>query len=757
MALILHIADLHLVAPESSPPIDDHKAGLVPAGARRTHHQALHLTMSRLGDTLVKDGRELDAIVVTGDIADKNNEGGYRAFLTLIEALGQAKPEPGRIVVLPGNHDVKRGLRAGDRLRYSQFVRFIRKKRFVTPWFTGLDPTPIPTVDAKKHLLDLDGIQIIPIDSSGYSQVKLDLGLSDGFWTHVEAAFAGTPDLRALKGLEIADAARVSGIQLEQVRDLLSRVSAGRRPLRIVATHHHLLPVSLGEEIKPFESLTDLALLREFLRDQEVSLVLHGHKHTEFTYVDHIQGHGIDAGPPSDVRVLSGAAASGLLSQTDVLRLLDVEPETGIVNVQRVPIAVPGARFSISNPEPLSFPRPGGPIVSETPGSIVINGTRVELVYHQLIARLVNRSGEADHVICRIEDSPELADIAKLYPGFSPGVDQSEPEVSKQRLEQFQDLVKWWQFPNAPLSPWEQPGFTHGNRIQRFNGHLNQLEEAIKTLAQDHGTTRGIVVLLSPEADKISQQEVPFPSFCLVQFKISGNRISGAPPTLDCTAYFRKQEMRYWWLVNLAELASLQRTVCESLRTRKGQDELRGIQPGPITTIAARAKAERTPPKVQVPRIDRYYSLSRERLFGMVNALLWEHIPGREQYAHDWMELFVELKPPETSDPDGLAIPHEGIKYIREEIEQHLESLQFQGDQQLSELRHVLDQLPAANREFALLQQKEDADSSKYDEWRNAVVPLVDRVVELTHGRISRTAAPVRRASRLKSTPKKAR
>lgn len=240
MALILHIADLHLVAPASSRPIDDHKIGLVPDGARTTHHQALQLTMRRLGEALVGGQRALDAIIVTGDIADKNNEGGYRAFLALIDALGPAKPSAGRIVVLAGNHDVKRGLRPGDPARYSQFVEFIRKRRFVTPWVNGIDRSPIRTGDAKKHLVDFDNVQIIPIDSSGYSQVRLDLGLTDEFWTRVEAEFAGSPDLAALKRLQIADAARVAGAQLEAIRDLLSRVSAGRRPLRIVAIHHHL-------------------------------------------------------------------------------------------------------------------------------------------------------------------------------------------------------------------------------------------------------------------------------------------------------------------------------------------------------------------------------------------------------------------------------------------------------------------------------------------------------------------------------------
>src|SRR5579872_1157794 len=106
MALILHIADLHLVAAESSASLDDHKVALVPKKARATHHNTLMLTMSRLGEGLVKGKEPLDAIIVTGDIADRNSEGGYRAFLDLLKALGAAKPAPERIVIVPGNHDV---------------------------------------------------------------------------------------------------------------------------------------------------------------------------------------------------------------------------------------------------------------------------------------------------------------------------------------------------------------------------------------------------------------------------------------------------------------------------------------------------------------------------------------------------------------------------------------------------------------------------------------------------------------------------
>lgn len=126
MALILHIADLHLVSQASSRPIDDHKAGLVPARDRVTHQEVLRVTLQQLGERLVNDGSALDAIVVTGDVADKNNDGGYESFLELLDALGSAKPEANRIVVLAGNHDVASGLRALNPERYENLsVSFV--------------------------------------------------------------------------------------------------------------------------------------------------------------------------------------------------------------------------------------------------------------------------------------------------------------------------------------------------------------------------------------------------------------------------------------------------------------------------------------------------------------------------------------------------------------------------------------------------------------------------------------------------------
>jgi 3',5'-cyclic AMP phosphodiesterase CpdA len=743
MALILHIADLHLVSQGSSRPIDDHKAGLVPTGDRVTHQEMLRVTLQQLGEKLINGGSVLDAIVVTGDIADKNNEGGYQSFLELLDALGPAKPAANHVVVLPGNHDVASDLRPGDSERYERFVRFIRGAGFVTPLLAGVDQSSVPTSDALKHLVSFDDIQIIPIDSSAYSQVRLDVGISDASWAKLESALAGdAAELTALRKLRLADAARVSGTQLDDIRRLLASITArAMLPLRVAALHHHLLPVSTREEIRGYESLTNLGLVRQFLRDQGIAIVLHGHKHTRFTYVDHISSYREPAEKSLPLQVISGAAASGGdLDRADVMRLVEIEPNSGVLRIRRVGVGIPGATLTLGVAERLTFSRPGTAEMLRTDGCTLIDGQEVDVVYPQLVSTVGGQVGEVEHVVCRIEHSPKMDQLASLYPGLppAPGTPEAEEEpaaAAQKRLEQFRDLVTWWQFPSAPLSPWDQPAFTHGSRIRRYNGHLDQVQAAIEALAADPTTSRGILVLLNPPADRISARDVPFPSFCLVQFKVQ--RRDGGPSVLNCTAYFRKQEVRYWWLVNLAEISELQREICDALGQKRSVEELRNIRPGSITTIAARAHAGQSPPKVQVPLIDRYYSLSRERLVAMVNSLVWDRMPRREEWADEWLRLFFELNPPETPDRDGLAIAQEGLKYIRDEIGRHLDLVQLKGDDSLGMLHRALEQLLTANQAFAILQQKEEANSQKYSSWRDTVGPLIKRVIELSYGRIT--------------------
>jgi 3',5'-cyclic AMP phosphodiesterase CpdA len=741
MALILHVADLHLVAPSASLTLDDHKVSLVSPGSRITHHDTLKLTLQRLGELLVNSGRALDAIVATGDVADKNNEGGYSAFQELIEALGPVKPSNDRILVLPGNHDIVSGLSPGDAKRYEKFLKYIRAEGYVTPWLSGIDRMPASKAEARRHIVQLDDVQIIPIDTAGYSQVRLDVGISDSSWKKLEDALVGNPEeMRNLQRLRIADAARVSEDQLEAVRRIVKLVTpSGKIPLRIAAIHHHLLPVSAKEEIKPFESLTNLGLVRQFLRDQEIAIVLHGHKHTAFTYVDYISSYENSPSRPCPVRVISGASATALdLDRDDLFRLLEIQINAGIVELSRVGAAMSGMELAIGSAETLTFARMRAAQVSGTDGCLIVEGDLVSDVYPLLVAAVENRGPEAEHVLCRVGSSPQLDQIAPLYPVVFPTTGpmdgETEPGIAAAKhLEQFTDIVHWWQYPSLPQGPFDQPTFTHGSRIKRYEGHLDQIATVVSALSTDPKTSRGIVVLLNPPADRISERDVPFPSFCLVQFKV--RKSNDGPPALDCTAYFRKQEVRFWWLVNLAELSELQREICAALAQRRGTPELKKIRPGSITTIAVRAHAGQSAPKVQVPLVDRYYSLERERLVGMINSLVWNGMPNRQKHTNEWLRLFAELQPPENPDPDGLAVALNGIEYLMDEISRHLGSGSPQAGS-LQELHHALEQLLNANRGFALAQQKEEVTADGYASWRNLVEPLIAKIIELSYGSV---------------------
>ena len=242
---------------------------------------------------------------------------------------------------------------------------------------------------------------------------------------------------------------------LRSVRTIANLVRApGATPLRIAAIHHHLLPVSTREEVKPFESMTNLGLVRQFLRDQEVSIVLHGHKHTEFTYLDYISSLRESPGVPSPVRVISGASSTaGDLDRTDVFRLLDIQANAGLLQLHRISAVVPGMSVLIGNPVPLNFARPGRAEVVRTARCFVIEGENVDDVYHQLVAGVTNQGRETEHVLCHIGSSPDVKQLAALYPGLVqvPGIAEDQGEIATaKRLEQFANIVQWWQYTSIP-------------------------------------------------------------------------------------------------------------------------------------------------------------------------------------------------------------------------------------------------------------------------------------------------------------------
>lgn len=749
MSLILHLSDLHLAGREHSQATGDHKSGLVPVSQRATFYDTLALTMQGIRESLRAVGRQLDAIVITGDIAHQNSESGYEALVQLIAELAEIGPPVNHVVAVPGNHDVRPGLPPKDPERYRTFVHYIRGAGYVTPLLDGIDAGPPSSeVQLRRHLLQLEDLEIVPLNTSGYSHVLIDTGIREDQWSNLEEVLSNdSAAVDALRKLRLVDAARVSEDHLRDTHSLLSLADKSRRlganatsPLRLAIMHHHLLPVTLVEEVKSYESLTNLALVRQFLSTNGVPLVLHGHKHAEFTYVDYVPDYYDAMSVPRPVRVVAGPAPCGsTFDPSDVCRLIDIESDRPYLLITSVPAGVAGSATKFPAPRRLPFAAQTFASATRTAGTLVIDGDDIRSVYRQLIANIETR-GTTERVLCRIGTSPNDDDISLLYPGFATVNDgvMEEDDEGQQRPEErrrlFRELVEWWQQP-ALVSTQDQPAFTHGTRILRYDGHLDQLEEVAEALRSDPGTSRGIVVLLNPSADHVSVMERQFPSFCMAQFLVRDS--DAGSRRLECIAYFRKQEVRYWWLVNVAELASLQRKLVEALMVRGRQKgPLTGIRSGSITTFATLVHAGQSPPKVQVPKIDQYFTRQREKLFAMVNALVWQEMPDRASYARDWLEVLLSLIPSTLREPDGVAVAVEGIRYVVHQVNCHLAGPPHQTDEQLSSLSLALERVLSQNTTYLRDEQLRRVDQDRHTEWRNAVEPLIREIISLTYARI---------------------
>lgn len=747
MPLILHLSDLHLVPRSESRVLDDHgKQALVPAVDRERLHDIVHHTFRSLRERLTTDGKKLDSIVMSGDIANQNHPEGYSLFLELLAELDGVLPEPEYVVVVPGNHDVDGGRTPGDPQRYKPFADQMRNARFVTPLLNGIDTKPPQSEEELRlHMVRFRDLEIVPINTSDFAHVKIDTELSETQWEAMQRALGGNNDaLEALERLRVVDAARVSPQQMADIRTMLQTASRLRAedgirsagfstPLRIGVMHHQLLPVSDHEEVKSFESFTNLGRLRQFLVDNDIAVVLHGHKHQAVTYTDYIPNYEDPSQFPRQVLVIAGPSPSRWTFDKDnVCQLIEIEPDQPELSIEKVAAGYPGRAVRSGARMTLPYMRPGAATGVRTGGAIMVDGATVTTVYRQLLASVRATGGKATNVVCRIGRSPKDEETSLLYPGFRARPGSAEPageDAPEERLRRFRELVRWWQHP-ALVSPADEPAFTHGTRILRYDGHLNQLAEVAAVLRTDIRSTRGMVVLLNPSTDQISNIDNEFPSFCLAQFLV---RVEHESLWLDCIAYFRKQEIMHWWLVNVAEITSLQHRLIKLLTAGgKRGAPVRSIQAGSITTIAAVAHAGMSPPKVQVPKIDQYYTVAREKLSAMVTALLWTDMPGRVAYAQQWREVLTSLIPGTTRDPDGVAVAFEGLQFLLKELQRNLAETAGQNKHELKKLAVLLQRVLYENTLYLQDDHRNRVGQERHDEWRAAVQPLVDAMLELT-------------------------
>jgi 3',5'-cyclic AMP phosphodiesterase CpdA len=702
---ILHLSDPHLGQGHK---LDDDKDELEGQPDLETSQRVFERTLKTLSGFVSEHGAP-EVVVVSGDLTYRNSQTGFERFVELLTEDHAVLPKDhSRIVVVPGNHDVDWDEEPGAPARYTDFLQATRDIGCVTPLLDGVDFDPTSgklSGDPSIHHVQTKDFLVVPFNSSNYCGVLTNQrnSKSEDEWREELAPLGDRSEelMEEIRRGRQVDMARISRSQIEALGEYFARqrLSTDHDPdqrLRIAVLHHQLLPISTREERKPYESLVDLGLVRETLRDYEFGLVLHGHKHESGIYWDTVT-------PADDqfggrfrrILVISSPGDFQVKGPTMRAILSDQAPSARNISV----FTFGGAGANRVHPDILSehvVPLWTGSGGCDVKDEATISASGAHVGYSRLRSLFALRDTRPQqNLVCEIDDPSDAGELPPDYPTA-----MENPQAW------FSDLVSWWQKDRSELVQLGLTSFNHGERIRRRWG--DQIDRAIRILGAREGSSRALVTLVAPretgryEADERSLETGSFPAFVLAEFSLSER---DGKQLLDCVGYFRKQEMQFWWPVNLAELALLQKEVRDGLR-----DEI-GI--GRIVTFAAIALWEDDLPRVAVPILDRLLE-TPGRLMDMALSVAFPDA-DLEVARDDWVQTLVDLKGNGRPQPPR---PQAGTSELHENVSR------LQGVKPDAKLAPIVDTLEELRDQYAAYPPGNDPSAS-------AVKVMIKRVEKL--------------------------
>jgi 3',5'-cyclic AMP phosphodiesterase CpdA len=660
MAHLLHLSDLHLRSDPALDIIGDPKDIVIAAPLQQTSARRIFSTLEALGRDIAAGGRDLDldCIVVSGDIADKNDPLAYSLLPKVLAPLVPTLVPADRVVVVPGNHDVKKGSEPSSAERWQHFLT-LRSHRYLTPLLEGIDVddhgkligSPMSPVLAAK-----DGsFLIVAINSSNHCQTQLpvesDLASSVDTLAKLRTKHPAVEQLwNAWHRRGSVDLSWVGDGQQKAAAAALAAASGSvaSDALRIAAIHHQLFPTGAIAELKSFETMVNLGEFLDWIADNGIDVALHGHKHAGrvFPY-EHTAFHNSDAAIGYRTLVVSAPTAqSGYDATAPIARLITIDrpqPRTGGVLVRDIPSLESGGRLDVLQRPSRQFRLDA----ATARGQIV--GDDADEVHQKLLALHGDFSGLDLPLVCRIQRGETASTIPSAYPDIPEGI--TSPQ------EWFTRTVAWWQGRRAGRAA----QFNHGQRLQDFGSArlpsdqegLDQVRRAAEALVRKESSSRAIAVLVDPDAD-LAPDESEFPAFVLVQFAIVSGR-------LDVTGYFRKQEMPHWWPVNAAELSHLQGEVIGRLAGK------RPLQPGSVTTITTQPVSGDAVPRVAIPVLNTRVD-SQTGMLELVLPLFSDTGVPADETRDAWRQAFEDWAPSGSAAADGDPMPIRGLQILIETL-----------------------------------------------------------------------------------------
>jgi 3',5'-cyclic AMP phosphodiesterase CpdA len=701
----------------------------------------LERTLRSLGYALDEAGRSLDAVIVSGDLTNANKFDGYQRFNALLGELGDQLPDPNRILVVPGNHDANWDVEPGDPDKFAAFLDLVRPA-YHSPLISGLDydeTTLLKATDpeiAADPILELDDATIVAFNSADFCGVREHSTETD--WEAVltdylaeqrrssdESERQSANELqqkavKELRDLRVQDMARVEPRQLDALRSRFNGTSLATAAeddphLRIAVLHHPIGPVSGQEEIKAFETMTNLETFRSFLFDKGFHVVLHGHKHESYKAWDWLlpAGDNLDRAP---WRTLVLGAPGEFLVGGIVCRLLEVGPD-GDKPVAGAPrlraIDVKGVRAAQAlglnfAAKPLSLAQPF--MHSTAVGMPWVVHARTGDAAYQQLRDLPTEPHLPRVVVSVVDDASSVAELPSNYE-----VDQDDEWLNR--------IVTWWQLarPEA-VNAYAGAEFNHG---QRLYGNGNDEENTIKVAARALPSSKAIALLIDRDEAGDSRRE--YPALTAVQLQ-ARQQTSGT--LIDVVGIYRKQDLSLWWPVNMAELARIQTIALEAAESN-GRLR-RPVTAGRLIAQATTGLHENFLPQMAGTVLDRALDLDPD----LPHRLALLAAQPDEHTEDEWSSAMADIG---SVEGDSVLIPSIGLKRLVDALKMHHDL-----GQTGTGFDAVFEQVEQLGKESAraIAELKGSSSKSKRNAWGSTLTAQAHDILTVVQSAVTQAKGP---------------
>lgn len=621
MYKVLHISDLHYDSEEKTGGRVDNKAGLdIESSQEKEFFEALKKYLSN---------NKVNLFVISGDIINGWDRDAQEQFSSkFIELITKDGYDKKNILVVPGNHDVKKGSAISSHDRYHEFLSSWKDCNL--PFLDGVYKHSDIVLDEENLLM------LIPLNTSNWSQIKINV--DEKIKKHIDTL----TDEELKKEFErqfTYDAAHISTEQIEYLKEKIKRIKDYEKYNKVLIQHHHISSVDDSIEIKELSDILNLEDLKDFIKEFNIRVLLHGHKHVGRNFYEYFNKNS----KPYKLLVSS----SSNLNKDSFFQVLEfTDMELKISKFNRRNKQTGSEEFTLFDNV-------------QTDNTIVIEDTDITRLHNKLCTLTKNYSAENKQVICHLNlenkyfshDNPPIRYLKKK-------------EIQKDFEEAVERYKELW-LSDDSIYKNDMP--LHGIRYYNHSGFVNQEKSITYEIETNKNTSRAIAILIEPTKDlhNNKSEKTEYPSFISCQFIVRNNEY------LDIIANFRTQEMRYWWTLNVNELFEL---LCRMQDNLKEKYKL-----GKITTITNKAKQakENAFGRLHVSRIDYYADRKRTELANLAHSIMCKNSFNstnelkQKSLISEWEKIFKDLFDFTKIEKniDGNSKLRNGIKILSDHIE----------------------------------------------------------------------------------------